>query len=79
MFVGLCTYMYIGGVATQRRAASKADRARVCAALRATAGTAHTEDKSVTAAVFHAPMFALNADADSNACEPNHTPRFTPT
>ncbi len=32
--------------------------------------TAHTEDKSVTVAVFHAPMFALNADADMNACEP---------
>jgi hypothetical protein len=24
---------------------------------------AHTEDNVVTAAVFHAPMFALNADA----------------
>jgi hypothetical protein len=24
----------------------------------------------VTAAVFHAPMFALNADAEMNACEP---------
>jgi hypothetical protein len=24
----------------------------------------------VTAAVFHAPMFALNADADWNACAP---------
>jgi hypothetical protein len=26
-----------------------------------------------TAAVFHAPMFASNADADSNACEPDRT------
>ena len=26
----------------------------------------------MTAAVFHAPIFALNADADWNACEPNH-------
>ncbi len=25
--------------------------------------TAHTEDNVVTRAVFHAPMFALNADA----------------
>jgi hypothetical protein len=25
------------------------------------------------AAVFHTPMFALNADADENACKPNHT------
>jgi hypothetical protein len=31
---------------------------------------AHTEDKAVTRAVFHAPMFALNADALENACEP---------
>jgi hypothetical protein len=37
---------------------------------------AHTKDNVVTAAVFHAPMFALNADADWNACEPNH-PRST--
>jgi hypothetical protein len=25
---------------------------------------AHTEDNEVTDAVFHAPMFALNADAE---------------
>jgi hypothetical protein len=31
-----------------------------------------------TDAVFHAPMSALNADAEANACEPNH-PRSTPT
>ncbi len=36
-------------------------------------GTAHTWYNVVTDAVFHAPMFALNADADMNACEPNHT------
>ena len=29
----------------------------------------HTEYMFNTAAVFHAPMFALNADADWNACE----------
>jgi hypothetical protein len=29
---------------------------------------AHTEDSVVARAVFHAPMFALNADADMNAC-----------
>jgi hypothetical protein len=40
--------------------------------------TAHTEDNEVTAAVFHAPMSALNADADQNACEPSQ-PRSTPT
>ena len=39
---------------------------------------AHTWDNEVTAAVFHAPMFALNADAEENACEPSHT-RSTPT
>jgi hypothetical protein len=31
---------------------------------------AHTKDKPVTEAVFHAPMFALKADADWNTCEP---------
>jgi hypothetical protein len=39
---------------------------------------AHTLPNVVTAAVFHAPTFALNADADLNACEPSH-PRSTPT
>jgi hypothetical protein len=31
---------------------------------------AHTLIMFATAAVFHAPMFALNADAVLNACEP---------
>ncbi len=39
---------------------------------------AHTSDKVVTRAVFHAPMFALNVLALVNACEPSH-PRSTPT
>jgi hypothetical protein len=34
---------------------------------------AHTLVKPVNDAVFHAPMFTLNADANRNACEPNHT------
>ncbi len=38
----------------------------------------HTWYKVVMRAVFHAPMFALNADATVNACEPNRT-RSTPT
>ena len=38
----------------------------------------HTWYKLETRAVFHAPMFALNADAPANACEPNHT-RSMPT
>jgi len=32
----------------------------------------------VTEAVFHAPMLALKADAEENACEPSH-PWSTPT
>jgi hypothetical protein len=39
---------------------------------------AHTLANEVTDAVFHAPMFALNADISLNACEPSHT-RSTPT
>ena len=39
---------------------------------------AHTPCNVVAAAVFHAPMFALNADAPLNACEPSRT-RSTPT
>ncbi len=31
---------------------------------------AHTPFNVVTRAVFHAPMFALNADAETNACVP---------
>ena len=30
----------------------------------------HTPANEVTDAVFHAPMFALNADAEVNACAP---------
>ncbi len=41
-------------------------------ALRGTAGTAHTKDNVVTAAVFHAQMFALKSTAPLNVCEPNH-------
>ncbi len=43
---------------------------RVCAAP---PKAAHTAYNDVTRAVFHASMFALNADANWNACEPNHT------
>ena len=42
----------------------------VCAGLCATAEATHTLDNVVTAAVFHAPIFALKADAEANACEP---------
>ena len=54
------------------RAASNISRARP----RRRPNPAHTEINNVTRAVFHAPMFALNAE--SNACEPNDT-RSTPT
>ncbi len=33
-------------------------------------GAAHTWFNAVTDAVFHAPMSALNADAEENACAP---------
>ncbi len=33
-------------------------------------GAAHTANNVVTDAVFHAPMFALNADAEANTCAP---------
>ena len=42
--------------------ASATDRAQ-SAAVRAGPEAAHTEYESVTRAVFHAPMFALKADA----------------
>ena len=34
---------------------------------------AHTESIVVIEAVFQAPMSALNADAEENACEPSGT------
>ena len=51
--------------------ASATDRAQ-SAAVRAGPEAAHTEDKAVTEAVFHAPMFALKVVAELNACEPIH-------
>ncbi len=33
-------------------------------------GAAHTEANEPTRAVFHAPMLALNRDAERNACAP---------
>jgi hypothetical protein len=59
-------------------------RARPAAVARRRAEkAAHTEAMSDTDAVFHAPMFALNAEVEDstskeNACGPNH-PRSTPT
>jgi hypothetical protein len=53
-----------------------AERARRVGCRRPKA--AHTRYRLDTDAVFHAPMFALNADAEENACEPKRT-RSTPT
>ena len=55
----------IGGVAAHnrpRRTEAPAERVRHSARRRA-GKAAHTAYNVVTAAVFHAPMFALNADA----------------
>ena len=58
-------------------AVSNTDRARPRRAALRRPKAAHTACNVVTDAVFHAPMFALNAVADQNACEPDHT-QFTP-
>ncbi len=55
--------------AQRPRNASTTERAQ-SAAVREGPKAAHTLDTDVTCAVFHAPMFALKADADWNACEP---------
>ncbi len=56
---------------TTARAASTTRRARPPAVVRRRAEkAAHTWSMFDTEAVFHAPMFALNADAALNACEP---------
>jgi hypothetical protein len=69
----------IGGAATHNRPRRIEARPSASAIVRAAGPeAAHTLDKSVTRAVFHAPMFALNAFASKNACEPNRT-RSTPT
>ncbi len=55
---------------TTGRAASK-PRPSASAIVRAAGpGAAHTAYNEVTDAVFHAPMLALNADAEVNACAP---------
>ncbi len=57
---------------TTARAASNTRRARPSSggAPPGAGKAAHTCCNVVTDAVFHAPMFALNADAESNACAP---------
>ncbi len=61
----------IGGAAAHNRPRRIEARPSASAVVRtAGPGAAHTEAKKVTRAVFHAPMFALNADAEVNACAP---------
>jgi hypothetical protein len=64
--------------ATERVPPAMARRQAKKAAHRQAEKAAHTLNNVVTDAVFHAPMFALNADAERNTCEPSH-PRSTPT
>jgi hypothetical protein len=71
----------IGGAVAHngpRRIDDPAERVPPAVARRRAEKAAHTEDNVVTAAVFHAPMFALNADAYWNACAPSHE-RSAPT
>ncbi len=69
----------IGGAAAHNRPRRTEARPSASAVVRATGPrAAHTEAMFDTDAVFHAPMFALNAHADWNACEPSH-PRSTAT
>ncbi len=61
----------IGGAAALNRPCHIEARPSASALVRAAGpGAAHTEVNDVTAAVFHAPMFALKAHAWWNACAP---------
>jgi hypothetical protein len=63
----------IGGAAAHNRPRGIEAWPSASAIVRAAGpGAAHTEANMVTDAVFHAPMFALNADAEyeRNACAP---------
>ena len=69
----------IGGAAAQngpRRTDDPPSASRLRWRAARAGKAAHTSAKLVIRAVFHAPMFALNAGADWNACAPNH-PRST--
>jgi hypothetical protein len=66
-------HAHIGGPAAHnglRRIDVPAERVPPAVARRPGRKAAHTWDNVMTAAVFHAPMFALNADAWVNACAP---------
>ncbi len=63
--------MCIGGAAAHNRPRRTEARPSASAVVRAAGPrAAHTPCNEATRAVFHAPMFALNADAELNACAP---------
>jgi hypothetical protein len=62
MRIATCACTRTSATRTTAAHASATDRAQ-SAAVRAGPEAAHTETKPVTRAVFHAPMFALKADA----------------
>jgi hypothetical protein len=69
----VCTSAHacIGGAAAHNPLRRIEARPSASAVVRAAGpGAAHTWVKELTAAVFHAPMFALNAHAYRNACAP---------
>ncbi len=55
---------------TTGRAASKLQPSASAIVRAAGPEAAHTACNEMTDAVFHAPMFALKADAEENACAP---------
>ncbi len=58
----VCARARIGGAAAHNGPRRTEARPSASVIVRAAGpGAAHTEDNVVTAAVFHAPMFALNA------------------
>ncbi len=65
------TGAHIDGITAHTAAPYRTPTKRISAPRNAPpAKTAHTSHMSTTRAVFHAPMFALNADAEPNACGP---------
>ncbi len=61
----------IGGAAAHNRPRRIEARPSASAVVRAAGpGAAHTAGMFDTDAVFHAPMLALNTDANANACAP---------
>jgi hypothetical protein len=65
------TRAHIGGAAANNRPRRIEARPSASAMVRvAGPEAAHTKYNEVTDAVFHAPMLALNADAEPNACPP---------